>query len=86
MRAAEFSFLLAVPAIAGAALLQVPRIPGHVAVVGAGPLAASGAAALVAGIVAIRLLVALLRRRAFHRFAPYCWAIGVVATVAGVWG
>lgn len=86
VRAAEFSFLLAVPAIAGAALLQVPRIPGHVAVVGAGPLAASGAAALVAGIVAIRLLVALLHRRSFHHFAPYCWVMGLVATVAGLWG
>lgn len=84
VRAAEFSFLLAIPAIAGAALLQVPRVPAHLSQVGWGPLAVSCVAALVAGIVAIRLLVALLRRRAFHRFAPYCWFLGLVTTVVGL--
>ncbi len=78
VRAAEFSFLLAIPAIAGAALLQVPDLSSDVASVGGGPLAVSFAAALISGIAAIRFLVALLRRGAFHRFAPYCWTLGVV--------
>lgn len=76
--AAEFSFLLAVPAIAGAALLQIPDITGGTSRVGWGPLAVSFAASLVAGVVAIRFLVALLRRGRFYRFAPYCWGIGVL--------
>jgi undecaprenyl pyrophosphate phosphatase UppP len=33
-------------------------------------------AALLAGIAAIKLLVVLLERGAFHRFAPYCWVAG----------
>jgi undecaprenyl pyrophosphate phosphatase UppP len=40
--------------------------------------------ALVSGVFAIRLLVRLLARRAFHQFAPYCWAIGI-ATLVWVW-
>lgn len=78
VRAAEFSFLLAVPAIAGAALLQIPDLSTDVALIGGGPLLVSFLAALVSGVVAIRFLVVLLKRGAFHRFAPYCWALGVV--------
>jgi undecaprenyl-diphosphatase len=76
VRAAEFSFLLGMPAVAGAAVLQVPELVAGTASAGAGPLAVSFVAALVSGILAIRLLVWLLGRRAFHRFAPYCWLLG----------
>ena len=78
VRAAEFSFLMAMPAIAGAAVLQVPELAAGTAAVGVVPLAFAFAAALLSGIAAIRLLVHLLARRAFHRFAPYCWALGML--------
>ncbi len=81
VRAAEFSFLLALPAIAGAAILQLPDLSIGVGSVGAGSLAMGFVTALVAGVVAIRLLIALLRRRAFYQFAPYCWALGAVTIV-----
>jgi undecaprenyl-diphosphatase len=76
VHAAEFSFLMAMPAIAGAAVLQVPDAAAGVASVGAFPLGLSFIAALASGVFAIRLLVRLLARRAFHRFAPYCWVLG----------
>jgi undecaprenyl-diphosphatase len=81
VRAAEFSFLLAIPAIAGAAVLQIPDLAAGAGSVGAFPLGAGFVAALFSGVFAIRLLVALLRKQAFHRFAPYCWGIGVVTIV-----
>lgn len=77
-QAAEFSFLLAIPAIVGAAALQLPELGSGAVSIPGGPLLGSFVAALVSGVVAIRLLVALLRRKAFHRFAPYCWALGSV--------
>jgi undecaprenyl-diphosphatase len=77
-KAAEFSFLLAIPAIAGAAVLQLSDLSTSAAGIGWGPLALSFLAALVAGVLAIRLLVMLLRKGSFHRFAPYCWGIGLV--------
>ena len=73
--AAEFSFLMSVPAILGAAV----RSAGELAAVApgeAGPLALGAAAAALAGIAAIQLFVRLLRSRAFHRFAYYAWAVG----------
>lgn len=73
--AAAFSFLMAVPAIAGAAILQLSDVgttPGP----GTLPLLAGGAAAAVTGVLAIRTFVLMLARRSFHLFAPYCWAVG----------
>ena len=74
--AAAFSFLMAIPALGGAALLQVPDIAAGSGGVAALPLVAGGVAAAVTGILAIRTFVAMLRHRSFHVFAPYCWAVG----------
>lgn len=84
VRAAEFSFLMAIPAIAGAALLQVVELQTDLFSIGSTPLFMSFLTALIAGVLAIRLLIALLRRRAFHRFAPYCWMLGLVTIVWAV--
>ncbi|MEJ2502093.1 MAG: undecaprenyl-diphosphate phosphatase [Gemmatimonadota bacterium] len=73
-RAAEFSFLMSLPAIAGAAVLQVSEIGG---VTIDGPLMAGFTTALVAGVAAIKSLVWLVRRQGFHHFAWYVWAVGL---------
>lgn len=73
--AARFSFLLALPAIFGAALLSLDdmtavataELPGYLA----GMLAA-----FVAGLLSIHLLLAVVRRRRLFAFALYCWLAG----------
>jgi undecaprenyl-diphosphatase len=82
--AAEYSFLLAIPAITGAAVLQIPAISRDALGVSLGPLAFGFAVALVSGIFAIRALVALLRRGGFYRFAPYCLALGIGTLLWGL--
>lgn len=84
-RAAEFSFLMAIPVIGGAALLEARGAAADLTAVGALPLAASCAVALASGIWAIRFLVALLRRGRFYAFAPYCWGVGAFTIVYAVW-
>ena len=74
-RAAEFSFLMSLPAIAGAAVLQVSDIGGASV---DGPLVTGFLVALVAGIAAIKSLVWLVRRQGFHHFAWYVWAVGLL--------
>jgi undecaprenyl-diphosphatase len=83
--AAEFSFLMAVPVIAGAALLEGRDAVLNVAAVGAVPWVVSFAAAFVSGLWSIRFLVALLKRGRFFAFAPYCWAVGVLTLVYAMW-
>ena len=73
--AAAFSFLMAVPAIAGAAVLQIPDL--QAAALPAGPLLAGSVAAAITGVLAIRSFVVLLQKQAFHRFAYYLWPLGV---------
>lgn len=79
--AAEFSFLMSIPVILGAAALQVPdALRAEIGVSGTA-LVAGFLAAAVSGILAIRFFVALLRRQNFHVFAYYCWAAATLYLV-----
>lgn len=80
---AEFSFLLSVPAIAGAGLLQLGQA-GEGAALPVAPLVAGFAAAAVSGVIAIRLFVRMLRAGIFHHFAWYCWAVGTAYLLAAL--
>ncbi len=81
-RMAEFSFLMSIPAIAGAAVLQIPDVRGAGAVIGAAPLVVAFAAAVLSGILAIGIFVRMLGRGTFYRFAYYCWAAGAAYLLA----
>jgi undecaprenyl-diphosphatase len=74
--AAEFSFLLGVIAISGAAVLVLPDLgfakPSELSAVGVGV-----AAALASGALAIWLFVKMLRSNTFHYFAWWAWAAGL---------
>lgn len=71
--AAEFSFLMSIPAILGAAILALPDLAEQGSTISAVPLALGFVAAAVAGVLAIRWFVALLAKQNFHVFAYYCW-------------
>lgn len=74
-RAAEFSFLMSLPAVGGAAVLQAAELGGDIAFTG--PLGLGFLVALVSGVAAIKSLVWLVRRQGFHKFAWYVWAVGL---------
>lgn len=78
--AAEFSFLMSVIAISGAAVRMLPELSG-VSAAALAPLAVGGAVALVSGVAAIWAFVRLLRHGGFHRFAWYVWPVGLLALV-----
>jgi undecaprenyl-diphosphatase len=88
--AARFSFLLATPVIAGAAVLEIPKLR-HLPIP-AGAIAVSGGtlwiAGLVAGVTAYASTAFLLRYFRNHEenpaldpFAYYCWVVGLLALV-----
>ena len=83
--AAEFSFLMSIPVIAGAGLLEARNAALNMVHVGALPWAVSFVAAFAAGIWSIRWLVALLQRGRFYAFAPYCWAVGLFTLAYALW-
>lgn len=73
--AAEFSFLLGVIAISGAAILMIPGF-GAAESEALLEIALGSLAALVSGLVAIWLFVRMLDRGLFHYWAAYCWIVG----------
>ena len=83
--AAHFSFLIATPIIAGAAVLEVPKLlalPGH----GISGLAlAAGAVAGVTAYLSIAFLMRYFRRHDFDDalvpFAIYCWVAGAASAL-----
>lgn len=78
--AARYSFLLAIPAIVGAVVLEwePPSAMDSrtVTAFALGLLAAAGS-----GYWALRWLVRLIHQGAFWKFAPYCWAVGGLGLV-----
>jgi undecaprenyl-diphosphatase len=80
--AAEFSFLLGIPAIAGAMVLEL-LIRGDVSGPWlSAPFVAGGMMAFLTGLVTIFLVFRLLDRGEFRWFGLYCWA---AAAAFGLW-
>ena len=84
--AAHFSFLIATPIIAGAAVLEIPKL---MALPGAGLSGIVIAAGVVAGVTAYVSVVFLMRYFRRHNFddalvpfAIYCWAAGAAGALA----
>lgn len=78
--AAEFSFLLSIPAIGGAALLQMIDILKGAATGTGGMvpgLTVGFITALIAGYAAIAGLLEVLKRRGLVPFSWYCWVVGI---------
>jgi undecaprenyl-diphosphatase len=74
--AARYSLLLSIPAIIGAALLDFKdmesiEIPVFTVICGT-------LVAFVVGYIAIKLLLRVLRKGNFSKFAYYCWILGLI--------
>lgn len=73
--AARFSFLLSIPAILGAVVLEGKGILGH-ALNGSGLTFLTGfCAAAISGWLAIKILIEALQRKKLTLFAVYCWVV-----------
>jgi len=81
--AARFSFLLSIPAVAGAALLVLKdaiqqgdiHLPSCLL---------GGITAMLVGYAALALLVFLVQKGRLYLFAPYCWIVGGIAIAASL--
>ncbi len=77
--AAEFSFLISIPAILGALVLEILKNPVAASREEIMPLLIGGAVAFLAGWFALRLLLRILRAGSLHRFSYYLGALGITA-------
>jgi undecaprenyl-diphosphatase len=79
--AANFSFLIVLPVIIGATLLKLGDAFGPDAEISALPLIVGTVVAYLAGIGAIKLVLAVVRRGNLSWFAYYCFAVGIAGLI-----
>ena len=82
--AARFSFLMSIPVIHGAGLLEIAKLGGESPALPMGPTILAFVTAAVSGLFAIGLFVRMLGRRTFPRFAPYVALAGTAFLVYGI--
>lgn len=75
--AARFSFLLSIPAIAGAFVLKFGDM--NVGSAELGPIVVGVISSAVSGYLALRLLIKLVRAGDFRSFAYYLWPLAIFA-------
>ncbi len=84
--AAEFSFLIAAPAILGGTLLKLRdtfQLPSEtIDAIPIGPVAVGSIVSFVVGIGALLLLLGAVRRAKLHYFSAYCLAVGALMMLA----
>ena len=83
--AVRFSFLMSLPAIVGANILELKDAAESGFVTSELPMYLVGVAvAAVVGYFAIRLVKSLSDKGKFGKFAYYCWAVGLGSLIAGI--
>ena len=78
--AAQYSFLLSIPAILGAVILKFKEV-GEITIAPA-VIVAGTLTSFIVGYIALRSLLAILNRGRFSIFSYYCFALGIAAAVS----
>ena len=81
--AAKFSFILSIPAILGAFVVQLKDI-GTITDFNALAVLFGFLAALISGYLAIKWLLELIQKRSLDIFAYYCWIVGIIVFMGSI--
>lgn len=81
-KAASYSFLLSVPAVFGANILEFLKFRGSLGGLDFPALSLGFVAAFVSGVFAIKIVISWLEEGKFKYFAYYCFLIGLIAIFA----
>ena len=81
--AAKFSFILSIPAILGAFVLQVKDI-GSAMDTNFLPIILGFVASIIAGYMAIKWMIDLIQNKSLDIFAYYCWLMGLIVFMGSI--
>ncbi|MBO6275366.1 MAG: undecaprenyl-diphosphate phosphatase, partial [Methanobrevibacter sp.] len=81
--AAKFSFILSIPAIFGAFIIQLKDIGLSMGTDGAAVMLGF-IAAFISGYLAIKWLLDLIQNKSLDIFAYYCWIVGIVVFMGSI--
>jgi undecaprenyl-diphosphatase len=82
--AARYSFLLSIPAIMGALLLELigTDVPSNISIWN---IMIGIVTSAIVGFVTLKILLNMVNNGKLYLFAPYCWAMGVALLVSQFW-
>ncbi len=78
----RYSFLLFIPAILGAAILQTWAVLSEVEEIELIPTIIGTITAMIVGYFAIQALLRVIRKSKLHLFSYYCWVVGILVIAA----
>ncbi len=81
--AAKFSFILSIPAIFGAFVLQLKDI-GSAMDANFLPVFLGFVAAIISGYMAIKWMLDLIQNKSLDIFSYYCWAVGIIVFMGSI--
>lgn len=81
--AAKFSFILSIPAIFGAFILQLKDI-GSAMDANFLPVFLGFIAAIISGYMAIKWMLDLIQNKSLDIFSYYCWAVGIIVFMGSI--
>jgi undecaprenyl-diphosphatase len=82
--AGRYSFLLSIPAILGAIVLELESGMMAKSSVSATTIIGGTLTAALVGYLALRFLLRVIKHGKFHLFSPYCWAAGITALMLAI--
>ena len=84
-KAAEFSFLMFLPAIGGGTLVKLKDLQAVAQSDAAAAYVCGFVAAFLSGLLAVYLVLKTIRKGKFEYFAYYCFVVGITAMVYFGW-
>ena len=82
VKSVEFSFLVSIPAILGAAVLELRHAKFDI---GVAPAVTGFIVALISGFIFLNFLVWIVSKGKFHRFAYYLLPLGLFVLIYSLW-
>ena len=79
--AGEYSFIISIPAILGAFILEVKDLEKVSQIIGAAPIVAGCAAAFSAGYISLTLLMKIIQKGKLQWFAAYLIPAGIIGMI-----
>lgn len=83
--AVKYSFIMSIPAIIGAAIVEIPDMKNDIASTSAVYYIVGIIVSAVVGFVCIKTMLVIVRNKKFKYFAYYCAIVGVIAVIASFW-
>jgi undecaprenyl-diphosphatase len=80
----EFSFLLSIPAVIGATIMELGDVQLLITDVELLPLIIGFTVSMIVGYVSLKILQKIISKRQFHWFAFYCWILGAIIIISQI--